>query len=268
VPPTKTEGLINTKRTFEELHIRKSNSFDRDRIELSLSSDCVDFQSENTQLKRFIDDLERRVEEMVEMNQQVKMEAAEWKNRSEESERKLQNAESQCSRASIMITEYENEIAAKEKEIQGLRNKLALAERTIQEEKTAKSVNSFEIQALKNHFQNEKDSIIQAYQHHIDSIEQRANQDLQALSAQFSAARAVGQEQIDALLHALQKKENENVFLRNTINQGLFLKASTHTSEELSLSKSKTQQEKQDKYLARFRTFSKMIDRKLFSSCD
>jgi hypothetical protein len=56
-PPTKTELLINTKRTFEELHIRKSSSFDRDRIELSLSSDYVDFYSENTQLKRKIEEL-------------------------------------------------------------------------------------------------------------------------------------------------------------------------------------------------------------------
>jgi hypothetical protein len=58
-PPTRTEHLINTKRTFEELQIRKSSSFDKDRIEFSLSSDYVDFHSENTQLKRRIEELER-----------------------------------------------------------------------------------------------------------------------------------------------------------------------------------------------------------------
>ena len=56
--PIKTEQLINIKRTFEELHIRKSSSFDKDRIDLSLSSDYVDFLSENTLLKKKIEDLE------------------------------------------------------------------------------------------------------------------------------------------------------------------------------------------------------------------
>lgn len=80
-PPTKTEHLINTKHTFEELHIRKSSSFDRDRVELSLSSDYIDFQSENTQLRRKIEELERQVRELGEAEQKAKVEAQEYKER-------------------------------------------------------------------------------------------------------------------------------------------------------------------------------------------
>jgi hypothetical protein len=64
--PTKTEHFINTKRTFEEMQIRKSSSFDRDRIELSLSSECIEFLSENAVLKRKIEDLENSNARLVE----------------------------------------------------------------------------------------------------------------------------------------------------------------------------------------------------------
>lgn len=41
-PPLNTEHLIRTGGTLDELRIRKSTSFDRDKIELSLSSEYID----------------------------------------------------------------------------------------------------------------------------------------------------------------------------------------------------------------------------------
>ena len=55
------------------------------------------------------------------------------------------------------------------------------------------------MQALKNHFQNETQSIINAYQQQISTLETQ----LQSLSKQFSNAKAVGQQQIDGLLREL-----------------------------------------------------------------
>ena len=76
----------------------------------------------------------------------------------------------------MLITEYEKEIATKEGWLGELKQKLALRE---QEERGRHS--GGDLQALKNHFQNEKDSIVQAYENHIEALQKQAEEELQAL---------------------------------------------------------------------------------------
>jgi hypothetical protein len=81
---------------------------------------------------------------------------------------------------------------------------------------------------------------------------------------EFKMARVVGQEQIDGLVRLLQRKESEYNNLRAAAGKDC-LKNSTHISSNLSLSKAASR-EPQERYVARFTNFARMIDRRLYSS--
>jgi hypothetical protein len=56
------EHIGTTSKTLEGMGIRRSHSFDREKIELSLSSDYIDLDYDNSTLKKAIEEMAKRLE--------------------------------------------------------------------------------------------------------------------------------------------------------------------------------------------------------------
>lgn len=56
------EHVGSTSKTLEGMGIRRSHSFDREKIELSLSSDYIDLDYDNSSLRRAIEEMAKRLE--------------------------------------------------------------------------------------------------------------------------------------------------------------------------------------------------------------
>ena len=82
----------------------------------------------------------------------------------------------------------------------------------------------------------------------------------------FRSAKMIGQVQINSLLETISQKDQEILALKSKVNQDMLTKKSTYTSENMSNNSKIDEKITEKRFLDRFITFSKLIDRSLYHS--